>query len=195
MKPIYNKTALENMIALVKASNPDVEITPDQLTLTTPVTNPDTNLTTLKLVAKEDQGYSGDIAVTYNRLTLDQYITNGEFIKVDAITTLENLIEDITSTLGIVKDDINISLVSTPDTTTSSMVLLEFSISKGVIYQDIQDIRVYVIDSHFDEDTLHRTGIDNTIRVTSEGKLRKVTPPMTPLTVVIQIPELEGFDT
>lgn len=195
MRPIYNQTSLENFLALLKEGNPDIDITNKQITLSNPTFQVDTGLTEITVESVLDNGYSGEVNVTYTRLTLDQYITTGEFVRVESLTSMEALIETLTSTLGIVKDDITIELVSTPEVSTSDIVLLEFSMSKSVIYQDLQPIRIYVVDNDFDEAMLHRTGVNNSIRITSDGKLRKVTPAMTPLNVLIRIPNLEGFDT
>ena len=175
MRPIYNKTALENFLALVKVANPAIEINSDQVTLNTPVTSPITNLTTIKLAAVLDNGYSGEVELTYTRRKLEEYIVDGEYLKVDSLTNLNDLSELITSTLGLVKSEVTIDLVSLPDISTSEVVLLEIGVNDSIVYEETTKLRIYITTINFGEEE-YRTGVGGKVRVTKTGLYRHLVP-------------------
>ena len=143
MKPVYNKTALENILLLLKEANPGLIVDTTQVALTTPVTDPITKLTTLTVTAVIDQGYSGGVDVTYTRRTLEDYVGNPNIVTDQHFATLEELVESLTSTLGLVKSEVTVSLIDPPTyPSIQQSMTLSMEGKDGAIYDGYSNITI-----------------------------------------------------
>lgn len=154
MKPIYNKTAIENMVELIKDSHPELELSPDKITLSTPTPDSSTSKTTaVDLGGVPKSGFIGTKKLLYNRLRLSTYLEAGQFLVVGTPPNKDALHNTISSQLGIVKTELTLTVPTLPNATTNKIVLAIASVNIGLIYEQAESFTIYL--SSVDLDTLY----------------------------------------
>lgn len=152
MKPIYNKTAIENMVELIKDSHPELEMTPSQIVLTPPVFDVNTSKTKVNLSGVPKSGFIGSKTLLYRRLKLSTYLNVGQFLVVGTPPNKDTLHDNISSQLGIVKTELTLTVPTLPNATTNKIVLAIASVNIGLIYEQAESFTIYL--SSVDLDTL-----------------------------------------
>lgn len=172
MKPIYNKTGLENLLDLIRISNPGLDINASQVVTTKPVTDELTGRTSIRLIAILDKGYSNEVALTYGRTQLSNYLTDGEYLQIEPTLDLETLKETLASTLGLVKSEFSLTASQLPDTSENNIVVVDLTATDGVIYGEEETVSVYLTTFTIVAGDEMRMNNNGQIRVTADGLAR-----------------------
>lgn len=109
-------SAIENVHRLVEDANPGLDLTTANVTLGTPIaydgsaTGDNTHLT---ITAIADQGFSGEIEVSYRRLEISE--TNppasGVVVDVSTTATTQEILDAVGTVVGIVSDSFTLTAV------------------------------------------------------------------------------------
>lgn len=170
MKPDNKLSATDNILAMVNAANPGLDILPNQVTFSTPVPDEQTpGVTTLTMLANLDKGYSGTVEVDYIRHGLDAYVTPTPTLVTG--TELEGeLLTKLTQSHGLVSSELNVvqftfPSIEGPQITTAVLT----SIPDSVIYLETTvDVTLTIVELS------EKTRISNTgdVRTSQNGIVR-----------------------
>lgn len=172
MKPIYNKTGLENLLELIKKDNPSAVITSEQI-LEVPISgvDPVSGRTTAVLTAKVDGGYSGQITIDWLRRSLEQYVTEGDFIPVLEGETEEDVKAKIAEAYSLVLSDLEFQGFSLPGLTENQAVVFSLQANEGLVYGETGSASLIISTVDITEGA---RGNGSAIRVTSTGLVRGI---------------------
>lgn len=172
MKPIFNKTGLENLLELIRKDNPTAEITTEQI-LEVPISgvDPVSGRTTAVMVAKADAGYSGQITLDWLRRSLDQYVEDGEFTLVLEGETEEDVKAKIAEAYSLVLSDLEFQGFSLPGLTENQAVVFSLQANEGLVYGETGSVSLIISTVDITEGA---RGNGSALRVTSTGLVRGV---------------------
>lgn len=177
MKPIFNKNGLENLLEQIRIDNPTAIITSEQIMSVSVPTVDQSGRSNATLVASVDQGYSGEVAVSWIRNKLTKYITDGAFIKVNENDTEVDIKERIGSTFDLVLSDLQYQGFAIPELTQNQAVVFTLSSTEGLVYPDSESVSVLISVVTIDENV---RGNGNLIRITDTGLVRGIVAGSTP---------------
>ena len=172
MKPIFNKTGLENLLELIRKDNPAAEITTEQI-LEVPISgvDPVSGRTTAVMVAKADAGYSGQITLDWLRRSLDKYVVDGEFTLVLEGETEEDVKAKIAEAYSLVLSDLEFQGFSLPGLTENQAVVFSLQANEGLVYGETGSASLIISTVDITEGA---RGNGSALRVTSTGLVRGV---------------------
>lgn len=172
MKPIFNKSGLDNLLELIKNSNVGVDITSAQVTISDLADIPASERTKVTVIAVQDAGYSGQVDVDYIRHKLTDYAQDGDYIFIEGSNTLASAKLLIAEQLGVVEESITWGFDTLPDAEGTQVVIVTMEVNPDVVYKDTESVDVILSTVDLTEDV---RGHLNQIRITSNGRVRGIT--------------------
>lgn len=156
MKPNSALSGAENILSLVAAVNPGAVITPNQVSFSSPVPDPEiVGLTALTITALPDEGYRGSSVVYYTRHPATPYIVEGDFVIVVGDETDQQLLEKIATHHGLVSTELSVTDPVLPSlagpqittvsisTKTDSLVYLTSSVDVNLTVVEMNEMTRY----------------------------------------------------
>lgn len=181
MKPLYNYTSRSNIIGLIRDANPGLDLRAAEVNLGELTTDPETNVTTLKVHATLDQGYNGSVDITYTRLVATDYLPllREGFLHVAKPSSLIDLNIRIAYALNGVFEDTSVAVYpELLSDTSNNIVVVDYTFNEGWVYSNTDTIKFYVTSIPLNESPGFRVS-NNKVRVSTSGNARGIPVPAT----------------
>lgn len=114
MKPNKDLNGVENVVALIKDSNPSVTFTADHVTFDPPQALTGIQ-TSIRLTGNGQGNVTGEQTVTYDRQPVQNYLPSMDFFYTNGETGLDILKEQYRQTYGLVVDQVTVDIARVPD--------------------------------------------------------------------------------